>query len=97
MSRVIRHSTARGNLVTASHLSIIYVTEKDRKVYEEFDEMRFDERIGLRRAAVEREQIVPRAMMFAERMGVHYGEIKVPDLRFRWGSGTPKNSLNFKQ
>jgi hypothetical protein len=45
--------------------------------------MRFDERSVLSRAPVEREQIVSRAMMFAERMGVYYGEIKVPDLRFR--------------
>lgn len=82
-SRVIRHSKAGGNLVKASHQSIIHVTGKDRKVYEEFDGMRFDERSVLSRAPVEREQIVSRAMMFAERMGVYYGEIKVPDLRFR--------------
>lgn len=78
-------------------------------VDEEFDGLRFDERFVLSRALIERarpaflawyvaearERIVPRARMFAERMGVSYNEIKVSDLRFRWGSCTPKNNLNF--
>lgn len=78
-------------------------------VDEEFDGLRFDERFVLSRALLERarpaflawyvaearERIVPRARMFAERMGVSYKEIKVSDLRFRWGSCTPKNNLNF--
>jgi len=78
-------------------------------IEEEFDGLRFDERFVLSRSHVDRarpaflawyvaqarERIVPRARMFAERMGVEYCEVKVSDLRFRWGSCTPQNNLNF--
>jgi predicted metal-dependent hydrolase len=42
-----------------------------------------------------REKIIEKATCHAKNLGVEYGEVKVSDLRFRWGSCTPKNNLNF--
>jgi len=41
------------------------------------------------------EKIIQKAKTHAKNLGVEYDNIKVSDLRFRWGSCTPKNNLNF--
>ncbi|HLG34383.1 MAG TPA: SprT family zinc-dependent metalloprotease [Bacteroidia bacterium] len=41
------------------------------------------------------EKLIPKIKMFAERLGVRYNKIKIAELKFRWGSCTPKDNLNF--
>lgn len=42
-----------------------------------------------------KEKIIPRVNYHARDMGVRFNEIMVSGLKFRWGSCTSKNSLNF--
>lgn len=51
----------------------------------------------LKRWYVERanETIVPRTRKHAKRLGVTLGEVNIRDLRYRWGSCTPRGNINF--
>ncbi|WP_456409074.1 M48 family metallopeptidase [Caldithrix abyssi] len=41
-------------------------------------------------------QIIPeRVQRYASNLGVHYNKVLISDLKYRWGSCTPKNNLNF--
>lgn len=42
-----------------------------------------------------REWLTPKIKLYADRLGVVYRQIRISDLRFRWGSCTPTNSLHF--
>lgn len=42
-----------------------------------------------------RARLTPRIRAFAESMGVAHRQILVSDLKYRWGSCTPKGNLNF--
>lgn len=42
-----------------------------------------------------RKKLVPQIKFYAQRLGVSYNRILVSDIKYRWGSCTPKNSLNF--
>jgi predicted metal-dependent hydrolase len=42
-----------------------------------------------------REHVLPRVRMYAEQLGVAYNEAKIVDNRYRWGSCTTKNNVNF--
>lgn len=42
-----------------------------------------------------REKIIPRVHLFAKALGVAYNKIKISEMRYRWGSCTPGNNLNF--
>lgn len=39
--------------------------------------------------------IVPKAVALAKQIGVSFNKINILDLRFRWGSCTPKNNIHF--
>lgn len=41
------------------------------------------------------EKIIPRAKHHARKLGVSPAEIKIVDARYRWGSCTPTNNVNF--
>lgn len=41
------------------------------------------------------EKILPRVRVHARSLGVSYGQAKIGDSRFRWGSCTPGDNLNF--
>lgn len=41
------------------------------------------------------EKILPRVELYARRLGVSYEQARISDSRFRWGSCTPGNNLNF--
>ncbi len=41
------------------------------------------------------EKIIPKAKLHARNIGVHYKAIKILDLKYRWGSCTPKDNINF--
>ncbi|MEF2148440.1 M48 family metallopeptidase [Aquilutibacter rugosus] len=41
------------------------------------------------------EKILPRVKLHARNLGVNYAQAKITDSRFRWGSCTPGNNLNF--
>lgn len=51
----------------------------------------------LRQWYVERaqEKILPRVRVHARSLGVSYGQAKIGDSHFRWGSCTPGDNLNF--
>lgn len=73
------------------------------------DEIRFEQRFliparlsgerkqVLRNWYIERakEEILPRALRFAKDLGVIFANAKIVDNRFRWGSCTTKDNLNF--
>lgn len=40
-------------------------------------------------------KLPPKASSFAESLGVEFNKVLVSDLKYRWGSCTPKNNLNF--
>lgn len=42
-----------------------------------------------------KEKILPRVTLHARNLGVSYGQARISDSRFRWGSCTPGNNLNF--
>jgi predicted metal-dependent hydrolase len=42
-----------------------------------------------------KEKIVPQVKTYALQLGVEYNRILISDLKYRWGSCTPKDNLNF--
>ncbi|MGI9173771.1 MAG: M48 family metallopeptidase [Rhodothermales bacterium] len=78
-------------------------------VEEAFSDVRFDGRFYLSKQAQPeaarlfeawfkaqaRKKITPIAQEIASRLGVGYHHILISDLRYRWGSCTPNDSLNF--
>jgi predicted metal-dependent hydrolase len=41
------------------------------------------------------ELLIPRIKHYAKQIGVDYRRVLILDLKYRWGSCTPKNNLNF--
>lgn len=41
------------------------------------------------------DKIIPKAEFHAKNLGVKYNVIKILDLKYRWGSCTPKDNINF--
>jgi predicted metal-dependent hydrolase len=41
------------------------------------------------------EHIIPRVKQFAGQLGVNFKKISILDLKYRWGSCTPKDNINF--
>jgi predicted metal-dependent hydrolase len=41
------------------------------------------------------EKIIPKVTFHAKNLGVKYNTIKILDLKYRWGSCTPKDNINF--
>lgn len=41
------------------------------------------------------ELLIPRIKHYAKQVGVEYSRVFISDLKYRWGSCTPKNNLNF--
>ena len=42
-----------------------------------------------------KEKIIPNVRYHAKNMGVEYNKVLISDLKYRWGSCTPKDNLNF--
>lgn len=42
-----------------------------------------------------KEKILPRIIHHAEKLGVKYNDAKITDSKYRWGSCSPKDNLNF--
>lgn len=42
-----------------------------------------------------REKLLPRVQLFAKNLGVDYNLVKIVDIKYRWGSCTLKDNLNF--
>lgn len=42
-----------------------------------------------------KEIIIPRVRQYVRNVGVHYNKVIISDLKYRWGSCTPKDNLNF--
>jgi predicted metal-dependent hydrolase len=41
------------------------------------------------------EKIIPKVKLYAKYLGVKYNTIKILDLKYRWGSCTPNDNINF--
>jgi len=41
------------------------------------------------------EKIKPLALEYAKNLGVQFNECKISEMKYRWGSCTPKNNINF--
>lgn len=41
------------------------------------------------------EKIIPRIKRYADRLGVNYKRINIKEMKYRWGSCTPKDHINF--
>ena len=41
------------------------------------------------------ERIQPLALEYAKNLGVQFNECKISEMKYRWGSCTPKNNINF--
>lgn len=41
------------------------------------------------------EKVIPKVQFHAKNLGVKYNAIKILDLKYRWGSCTPKDNINF--
>jgi predicted metal-dependent hydrolase len=78
-------------------------------ISEDFDGVLFDQKFLISKASAARapellrewymrrakERLTPRARSYAKHMGVSYNNVLISDLKYRWGSCTPKNNLNF--
>jgi predicted metal-dependent hydrolase len=42
-----------------------------------------------------KEKIIPKVEFYARNLGVEYNRVLISNLKYRWGSCTPKNNLNF--
>ena len=42
-----------------------------------------------------KQKIVPRVQHHATNLGVEYGKVMISTIKYRWGSCTPNNNLNF--
>lgn len=74
-----------------------------------FDGIRFDEKFEISKRSARRASdvfkdwylreaqkvVLPLVKSYAARLGTDYGRVKIVDLKYRWGSCTPRNNLNF--
>jgi predicted metal-dependent hydrolase len=82
--RVVVQETPSGGVEFGTHFSIPKAQqEKRRKVLKEW---------YIARA---RETMLPRAERYANELGVTFREVKIVDNRYRWGSCTVKDCVNF--
>jgi len=42
-----------------------------------------------------KDKIIPKVICYAKNLGVKYNIIKILDMKYRWGSCTPKDNINF--
>jgi predicted metal-dependent hydrolase len=42
-----------------------------------------------------KEKLIPKVKQFAQHLGVNYNKISILELKYRWGSCTPKDNINF--
>jgi predicted metal-dependent hydrolase len=94
-----------------SGATILYLGKNYRLevVSEPFDGILFDNKFLISKSSVStapmlfkawyvekaEEKIVPQVQFYAEHLGVKYRTILISDLKYRWGSCTPKDNLNF--
>jgi predicted metal-dependent hydrolase len=94
-----------------SGTSLLYLGQEYRLdvVPEEFEGVQLDGTVRLPRASLPyarevlrawyrqeaQQHIPPRVEFYAAHLGVQYSRILISDLKFRWGSCTPGNTLNF--
>lgn len=94
-----------------SGATILYLGKNYRLevISEAFDGVLFDNKFLISKASVSQaadhlrawyikkatEKIVPQVQFYAKHLGVNYNNVFISDLKYRWGSCTPKNNLNF--
>ena len=91
--------------------TVLYLGKKYRLEIKKSDveEIKFDGKFIIASVSVEKasksfikwykkraaEKIIPRVHYFAKNMGVQFNKVMISDLKYRWGSATPKDNLNF--
>lgn len=94
-----------------SGATVLYLGKNYRLevISEDFDGILFDNKFLISRSSTAqapsllrdwyikkaKEKITPQVKFYATHMGVSYNDILISDLKYRWGSCTPKNNLNF--
>lgn len=97
--------------VYISGTSILYLGKEYKLdfVNEDFEGVRLDGRFLLSKAHAQLAEhclkewfleeagriIMPKAELYAQTLGVSYNQILISNLKYRWGSCTPKNNLNY--
>ena len=101
--------TAKTEFVSGASISYLGRNYKLDVVKEEFPGIKFSGKFILpeskREEAAEilrtwyiqkaKEKIAPRVKRFADNLGVNYANVKISNMKYRWGSCTTKNNLNF--
>lgn len=94
-----------------SGTSLLYLGKEYRLdvTRESFDGVQFDDTFRISKSSLPQaaqllrawyfeeaeKNIVPKVGYYARQLGVSYNEVLISDLKYRWGSCTPKNNLNF--
>jgi|SRR5947209_5726264 len=108
---VQKHSGLLEEKEFVSGTTILYLGKNYRLevISDPFDGILFDNKFLISKASVSHaptlfrdwyfkkaeEKIIPQVQFYAKHLGVNYSNILVSDLKYRWGSCTPKNKLNF--
>lgn len=111
ISHVQKHDRPLKPREFISGSTVLYLGKNYRLeiISEDFDGVLFDQKFLISKASAARapellrewymrrakERFTPLALTYARHMGVRYNDILISDLKYRWGSCTPKNNLNF--
>lgn len=106
-----KYETPRPRKEFVSGESLLYLGKhyKMEVVQEEVEGIKFDNKFYISRSNQDKaeqlfqkwyikqaeEKIIPKVRYFAKNLGVKYTAIKILDLKYRWGSCTPKDNINF--
>ena len=106
-----KHDSQQKEREFVSGSTVLYLGKNYRLevIAEDFSGILFDNKFLISRSSVSEaqlhlrawyidraeEKIVPQVQFYARHLGVSYKNILISDLKYRWGSCTPKNTLNF--
>lgn len=106
-----KYETPKPRKEFVSGESLLYLGKhhKMEVVQEEIDGIHFDSKFYISKANQNEaeglfkkwyfkqaeEKIIPKVKFHAKNLGVKYNAVKILDLRYRWGSCTPKDNINF--
>lgn len=99
----------RKEFVSGESLLYLGKHHKMEVVQDEIDGIRFDNKFHISKSKQDKaeellrnwyikqaeEKIVPKVKIHAKNLGVNFNAIKILDLKYRWGSCTPKDNINF--
>lgn len=108
---VQKHDQPRKEKEFVSGASILYLGKSYRleAISEDFGGILFDNKFLISKSSIPQapallrawyiqkagEKITPQVKFYAKHLGVSFNNILISDLKYRWGSCTPRNNLNF--